>query len=288
MTTELKYDCPVSMAFLKHIIDFSEIPTKTVLENISKRFLEQIDNVKRTDGRVVVTQLFINQNIMWSMLAQKYAGNLIESMWVDQIGDILIKSLVDDSLDLILRLFSLLALESFAVTGSIKEKLTDQCGIIHVLERVLEEVELKMSIVQGVQQQQSPLLSEADTSPDLTLASVKRQSFSGRKIYQDLKYAFLTYKTKLKEKSNIKKKRQSAISTIRGISDNQTSDKYFSFPSTTAAMITQPIIPKAEQERNTWFELMQLRHSLWWSVEHVFKIERLQVYKDKKKTIFSR
>jgi hypothetical protein len=286
MTTELKYDCPVSMAFIKHIIDFSEIPSKAVFENASKNFLTQLDNTKCDENRVVPTQLSINQNIMWAMLAQKYAGNLIESMWVDQISDVLIKSLLDDSSDLILRLFSLLALESFALTGSIRQKLVDQCQIVLVLERVHEEVELKMSILQYMQQQEPSLRSDMSNSPDLTLASAKRQSFTGRKIYQDLKFALLTCKTKLK-RSSFKKKRNPINSTAQNISDNQTSDKCVSFSSTTTAMIAQPIIPTSERERDTWFELKQLRHSLCWSLKHVFQIESTQVNKDEN-VMFSR
>jgi hypothetical protein len=269
MTTELKYDCPVSMAFVKHIIDFSEIPGKEVLQNTSIRFLTQINNAKRDEDQFV--PISINQNIIWSILAQKYAGNLIESMWIDQIGDILMSSLMDDSSDLMLRLYSLLALESFAMTGCIKQKLISQYQIVHVLERVHEEVELKMSIIQYMQQQQPrSLLSDVS---DSTLVTSKRQSFSGRKVYQDLKHVFLICKSKLKRRSDLKK-RQSIISTNGNISDSHISGKYASFPSAKAA---QPIIPKSERERDTWFELMQLRHSLWWSLEHVFQKECLQV-----------
>lgn len=112
MIQELRYNCPVSMTFVKHIIDFSEIPSRETIRNTSIALLNSlmanIDNEK------------INQSIMWSMLARKFAGNLAEAMWQDEIATILIQYLMDDNR--VVKIFALLALESFALTGTKKKR----------------------------------------------------------------------------------------------------------------------------------------------------------------------
>lgn len=110
MIQELKYDCPVSMTFAKHIIDFSEIPSKETIRRATDALF-----------RVTTANEKINQSILWSMLARKFAGNLAEAMWRDDIATILIKSLLDQDNDRIVKIFALLALESFALTGILKK-----------------------------------------------------------------------------------------------------------------------------------------------------------------------
>lgn len=108
MVQELQYDCPVSMTFVKHIIEFSEIPSKETIRNTSIALLN--------NGTANCDNQKINQSIMWSMLARKFAGNLAEAMWAEDIATILIQSLMDSSRAV--KIFALLALESFALTGT--------------------------------------------------------------------------------------------------------------------------------------------------------------------------
>lgn len=95
------------MTFVKHIIDFSEIPSKQTIQRATVVLF-----------RVTAENERINQSILWSMLARKFAGNLAEAMWRDEIATVLIQSLLDKDKDRMVKIFALLALESFALTGT--------------------------------------------------------------------------------------------------------------------------------------------------------------------------
>jgi hypothetical protein len=63
------------------------------------------------------TKLKLNAAILWSLLAEKFAGEMCLSLWHQDVGDMLMKSISDPQEDLMVRIFSLLALEKFALTG---------------------------------------------------------------------------------------------------------------------------------------------------------------------------
>lgn len=100
MIQELSHDCPVSMAFLRHVVDKSELPDGQTLETVSRMILEKS---------------CINGYILWILLARKFAGHLTESLWSDKVYEHLIKVIQSESDAK--RLYALLALESFAMTG---------------------------------------------------------------------------------------------------------------------------------------------------------------------------
>lgn len=109
MIHELSYDCPVSMTFLKHIIDYSEIPSKSTVQSTTDKLLI---NATTSNEK-------INQCIIWSLLARKFAGNLTEAMWKDDIATLLIDTIADSYTDHIVKMCAILALDSFALTGNI-------------------------------------------------------------------------------------------------------------------------------------------------------------------------
>ncbi|KAI9266256.1 concanavalin A-like lectin/glucanase domain-containing protein [Helicostylum pulchrum] len=164
MLQELKYNCPVSMTFVKHIIDFSEIPSKQTIQRATDLLF-----------RVTAENERINQSILWSMLARKFAGNLAEAMWRDEIATVLIQSLLDKDKDRMVKIFALLALESFALTGSIKKRIVNHpLGLVLVLNQNLQECYSLLS--------ESPMIN----SPNLTLVSALRRKYTGKKFYHDL------------------------------------------------------------------------------------------------------
>ncbi|KAI8979852.1 concanavalin A-like lectin/glucanase domain-containing protein [Mycotypha africana] len=65
----------------------------------------------------------INGAIVLSLLAEKFAGEMCLMLWSEDIGKMLMKSLVDTQEDLTARLFALIALEKFALTGAVKSAL---------------------------------------------------------------------------------------------------------------------------------------------------------------------
>ena len=237
MATELKHQCPISMAFLKHVIDFSEIPTQQTLEHVTLALLNKLSS----------KQTKINATIIWSMLAQKFAGSLAESIWTDALGDLLIQCLYDDS-----NIYSLLALESFALTGSLKRSLQDQFGIARVLRQALDTVDQRICLLQS-----SPLLSSFESiksatttdSPHLTLVSIKHHI----RLYQELKSAFKSCKSKLsKKKKSLRKSQNWGYTTLCNENSDQT-------------------VAKTHQDDTTAFlELRKLHFCLHWSLTHVF------------------
>ncbi|KAL9553597.1 hypothetical protein MBANPS3_003231 [Mucor bainieri] len=243
MAVELKHQCPISMAFLKHVIDFSEIPTQQTLEHVTRALLNKLPTTKQTK---------INATIIWSMLAQKFAGSLAESIWTDALGDLLIQCLYDDS-----NIYSLLAIESFALTGSLKRALQDQCGIARALQQVLEAVDQSLCLLQS-----SPLLPSFESiksatttkteSPNLTLVSIKHHI----RIYQELKSAFKSCKSKLsKKRKSLNKSQHWSYKTLHNDAppDQTTHEEVY-----------------PQEDTMAFLDLRKLHFCLKWSLAHVF------------------
>lgn len=72
-------------------------------------------NGKRAMGPSAVLRL--NAASLWSLLAEKFAGDLCQELWHEQVGDLLLHLLADTGEDLRVRTFALIALEKFALTG---------------------------------------------------------------------------------------------------------------------------------------------------------------------------
>ncbi|KAL0078461.1 hypothetical protein J3Q64DRAFT_1683397 [Phycomyces blakesleeanus] len=68
-------------------------------------------------GKSANTTSKLNATIIWSLLAEKFAGDMCLSIWKDEVGELLFQLLADPEEDLKVRLFTLLALEKFAITG---------------------------------------------------------------------------------------------------------------------------------------------------------------------------
>jgi hypothetical protein len=141
MTVILDPDSPVAMAFLSHIIERSALPSKHTMESISPVILSTMKQagtrpssmpffkkIMSSVGLAVkptppshpageFTRIKLNATVIWSLLAEKYAGEMCMHMWNDQVGRLLIQMLVDVNEDLMVRLFSLMALEKFSLTG---------------------------------------------------------------------------------------------------------------------------------------------------------------------------
>ncbi len=135
-------DNPVSIALLSHIIEQSTLPGQDILQQVSPTILSLMDKKPGRIQRIVslLTERYhksnfrnnirkqianstqgntrLNAAILWSLLADKFAGELVTHIWKDKVGVTLIKSLADPHEDALVRVFSLLALEKFAATGN--------------------------------------------------------------------------------------------------------------------------------------------------------------------------
>ncbi|GAA5810953.1 hypothetical protein MFLAVUS_004381 [Mucor flavus] len=109
-----------------------------IFNNSATPHINLMSTVQNSDQ----TKLKLNAAILWSLLAEKFAGEMCLSLWHQDVGDMLMKSISDPQEDLMVRIFSLLALEKFALTGSVKDFiLAHDFNIRFVLLSVVKECE---------------------------------------------------------------------------------------------------------------------------------------------------
>ncbi|KAI9303389.1 hypothetical protein BJ944DRAFT_289435 [Cunninghamella echinulata] len=161
LTMVLDSDSPVAMAFLSHVIERSSLPSKKTIQSISpvilstmkaphlkqknqpllqkmfKSFKQQHPNNKPPSSK-----LKLNATVIWSILAEKYAGDMCMNIWNEQVGQLLINMLADVNEDIMVRLFSLVALEKFSLTGRVKKLILETSNIQTVLLQILKECEI--------------------------------------------------------------------------------------------------------------------------------------------------
>lgn len=105
---------PLSIAFLNHIIDRAALPSKTTISNISNLILRKLQKSKKNSNENTIK---MNASVLWAILAERFAGDLCMSLWKDEIGDELLAILACRTESCSVRIFALIALEKFALTG---------------------------------------------------------------------------------------------------------------------------------------------------------------------------
>lgn len=148
------------MAFLSHVIERSSLPSKKTIQSVSPVILSTMmktsnqlkqknnnspllqkmfksfyfnnnkhynnnDHDHNNNSKTSTTGTFklkLNATIIWSILAEKYAGDMCMYIWNDQVGRLLIGMLADVNEDIMVRLFALIALEKFSLTGKKNKK----------------------------------------------------------------------------------------------------------------------------------------------------------------------
>ncbi|KAI7901775.1 uncharacterized protein BX663DRAFT_512377 [Cokeromyces recurvatus] len=89
------------------------------------------------------TKLRLNAAILWCYLANKFAGEMAKLIWNQDVNDLLFSIISDIQEDLMVRIFSLLAIEKFALTRSIKNFITNHnLQIRDILIAIIKECEL--------------------------------------------------------------------------------------------------------------------------------------------------
>jgi hypothetical protein len=102
------------MAFLNHIIDRAALPSKETISSTSEMILHKLQKSKNTPAEIGTKE---NACVLWCILAERFAGDLCFSLWKDEIGDELLALLANTTENSTVRLYALLALEKFALTG---------------------------------------------------------------------------------------------------------------------------------------------------------------------------
>jgi hypothetical protein len=102
------------MAFLNHIIDRAALPSKAMISSASEMILQKLQKSKKTPTETLTKE---NACILWCIFAERFAGDLCFSLWKNEIGDELLALLSSAAENSTVRLYALLALEKFALTG---------------------------------------------------------------------------------------------------------------------------------------------------------------------------
>ncbi|CAG8525827.1 6533_t:CDS:10 [Diversispora eburnea] len=115
-------EAPMASAFLCHIIDSAALPSKETSYKITTRLLQKLKPglcIYRTKSK---RRTRINAAIIWSVLAEKLAGEISLSLFSDNVC-ITLMDYLQYGTDPNVRLFALIALEKFGITGQNKEKI---------------------------------------------------------------------------------------------------------------------------------------------------------------------
>ncbi|ORZ07617.1 hypothetical protein BCR42DRAFT_425870 [Absidia repens] len=169
MVQLLDPDCPVSMAFLSHVIDRATLPSKSTMACVSSALLSKLgfkyshhthaalsttmygDSTKNNNGRwnawmAQTCTAWTNQQhkqqspmcefgsqvdgrmkrnflVILAILAEKFAGEMVHLLWTPDISVILFYFLASSDETWTVRVFALLVLEKFALTGDIKSSI---------------------------------------------------------------------------------------------------------------------------------------------------------------------
>lgn len=171
-------DCPVSMAFLSHVIDRATLPSKSTMSCVSSALISKLTvrffnsspiattnetaappssndpddrgsnggsrwtswivhhvtptqpsieaTTKQTNilcefGSKVDARVKRNALVIWSILAEKFAGDMVHLLWTPHVANLLFYFLSSNTEDWTVRVFALLALEKFALTGNTRQ-----------------------------------------------------------------------------------------------------------------------------------------------------------------------
>ncbi|KAI8890047.1 SPRY-domain-containing protein [Backusella circina FSU 941] len=102
----LDSSCAISLSFLKHVIEKSDLPSPSTLCHI-------IEHIIKTE------ETSVNSLVFLILFSQRFSGHLSESMFTDSLCTFLIHSALFHDNNSV-RVYALLALDGFAMTGSIK------------------------------------------------------------------------------------------------------------------------------------------------------------------------
>ncbi|CAG8461620.1 15130_t:CDS:10 [Funneliformis caledonium] len=132
-------EAPMASAFLCHIIDSAALPSKETSHKITTRLLQKLKpgGIYRSKPK---KRTRVNAAIIWSVLAEKLAGEISLSLFSDNVCTTLLDYLHYDN-DASVRLFALIALEKFGMTGQNKEKILNSGRDIHgILQGIAKEL----------------------------------------------------------------------------------------------------------------------------------------------------
>nr|CAG8440943.1 3974_t:CDS:10 [Entrophospora candida]CAG8444072.1 3559_t:CDS:10 [Entrophospora candida] len=129
-------EAPMASAFLYS----AALPSKETSHKITSRLLQKLKpgGIYRTKPK---RRTRVNASTIWSVLAEKLAGEISLSLFSDSVCNTLLDYLQYDN-DSSVQLFALIALEKFGMTGQNKEKIfTSGKNIYKILQTISKELQ---------------------------------------------------------------------------------------------------------------------------------------------------
>ncbi|KAG0173897.1 hypothetical protein DFQ28_004840 [Apophysomyces sp. BC1034] len=254
---------PVAMAFLGHLVDRSALHGREVMSQISSVIIQKVyggrlwafsqchSRQRRIERRRAANpKTKLNAAVLWSLLAEKFAGDVSLSMWSDDVATLLLQILADPQEPVTVRMHALLALENFSLTGPIRQEIQRHpYGIQRILRSVLRECEVA-----------NYRLSDFLWSPsDLVMEPLSHRPVEGlwtrfRRSMAELLPERLQTMQFLNDK------------TYRGSDDGIKGRPIFAPRYSSLSIFDTGVLP-AEETRTEWSNYLQLAHCARWALD---------------------
>ncbi|KAI8985875.1 hypothetical protein BDB01DRAFT_834662 [Pilobolus umbonatus] len=196
--TQMDYKCPISLSFFRHILDYSSIPSRGTLMTIQSILIREMTSENEVPNWIIVNTR-LNACLLMTLLVEKCSGVRSESLWSQQLGTILLGMLDSCDKDFIVKIYVLILIETFSMTGNVKKRIiTDLLMLEPVLINMIEEysnrsIELKVQCSKSWTEtlnrtlNLSPLPSVINLSCASFISStVAKQKSSTQKIYRSI------------------------------------------------------------------------------------------------------
>ncbi|KAG0327792.1 RING finger and SPRY domain-containing protein 1, partial [Podila humilis] len=122
MVDMISTDClGVAAPFLCHIIDMAALPSQQTTRRMSRQLLSKCD----PGGLARLRSRKKNKTaaaLIWSVLANRLAGEMSSTLFSDAVCDCLLNNVENDP-DMLCKVFSIIALEKFSLTGPCKARI---------------------------------------------------------------------------------------------------------------------------------------------------------------------
>ncbi|KAF7732167.1 RING finger and SPRY domain-containing protein 1 [Apophysomyces ossiformis] len=263
---------PVAMVFLSHLVDRSALHGRDMMARISPVIMQKIyggrlwtlgrcHSRRRLSSRrrAADPRIKLNAVVLWSLLAEKFAGDISQAMWSDDVATLLIQLLADSHEETATRIHALLALENFAMTGPIRLEIQKHpFDIQRILRSVLHDCEMADYRLSDF------LWSPSGASTEKKQGPLRRKISGGlwKRLRRSMTEAWMERWHSLRLLGRRKTIYRPSEDGIKGRSMFVT--KYASL-----SVFDTGVLPP-EDVRQEWAKYLQLAHCARWALERVF------------------
>ncbi|KAG0248097.1 RING finger and SPRY domain-containing protein 1 [Mortierella polycephala] len=112
----------IAAPFLCHIIDMAALPSHQTTRRMSQQLLSKCDPGGLARLRSSKRKSRSAAALIWSMLANRLAGEMSAALFSDAVCECLLSNIENDA-DMLCKVFSIIALEKFSLTGPCKTRI---------------------------------------------------------------------------------------------------------------------------------------------------------------------